>query len=78
MSIVLGFFAVIGGACVLALFAGVAIEIGNWWNDREMRRWPTPMEWDALHRVLYGHKRRDPAYIAYRKLRYKYGRKTGE
>jgi hypothetical protein len=78
MSIVLGFLAVIGGACVLVLFVAFAIKIGSWWNEREMRRWPTVYQWHALDRALLTVHRTDPARVAYRKLRYKYARKTGE
>jgi hypothetical protein len=77
LGFLLGFLAVIGGACVLAFLVCLTNDLASWWRGRELRHWPTVHEWHALDRAITIQPT-DPARIAYRKLRYKYARKTGE
>lgn len=81
MTFVLGVAAGIFGMIGLLVLLGAALDAAHWWKDRERRRWPRQAEWDSLMRVVISAPYPNPeerkrANLAYRKLRYKYGKKV--
>lgn len=77
-----GFLALVLLVCVVGAVSIAGMV--DWRRDREMRRWPDNGEWWALEEAAIAASRdadmatrRHPAYRAYRKLRYKYGKRTG-